>query len=164
MECRLIAGHRGENVDMHEIQSLKASEAAWLLIELSRVTVAVRQRGFCAGPLSAQDLRLADGIMKRVRSRAPLARMRQISAMRAHRRSGHDDACAVFGLPLGAIDAVLRTWAGTEAARFLGDAVAETIHEVISGSWAHTPPDVVLRHVIGRRITVCAPADDVMAN
>ena len=138
---------------------LGAAAAAWLLLGLCRAGDLATRSGLCIGELTARDVLRHGGRVQRAPAKGIGASIRHRAAARRHRRKGHDRGCLVLGVPFVTAEALLRAWAGEQAAAFLLDALLEGVEQIEAGEWPWTDVDEVLRHVIGRRITPCAPAD-----
>lgn len=138
---------------------LGAAAAAWLLLDLCRAGALAMQRGLCVGELAARDVLRHGDRLQRVPARGVGMSIRHREAVRRHRRKGHDRGCLVLGVPFVTAETLLRAWAGEQAAVFLLDALLEGVEQIEAGEWPWSDVDEVLRHVIGRRITPCAPAD-----
>jgi hypothetical protein len=137
------------------------SEAAWVLAELARATSLLREAGYCTGELRCADVRVSASGISRAGPVGVVTAARHRLAARQHRRRGHDRACALLGMPIITISNLLRGWVGEEAAGLLLDGVEEALEQLASGSWDGVGSDEVLKHVIGSRIAVRAPADHV---
>lgn len=145
---------------MTEPTTLPAAEAAWLLLEVLRGSESALRAGYCIGELRACDLTWTGSRIVRRRPRR-IDRLRHRFAMRRHARDGHDPACFGIGIPVCTARHLLRSWCGADSAEFLLDAMEHGIEELEVGEWSELGPRDVLTHVIGRRISVRAPADHV---
>ncbi len=145
---------------MRENRTLQASAGAWLLLELLRAGETTLARGSCVGELQPRDVTCESGRVARRRARR-LDRLRHVVTAMRHRRTGHDEACLRLGVPFETMRRLLHSWCGEDSAVFLLDGVEEGIDELDVGDWQGLSSSEVLRHVIGRRITVRAPADHV---
>lgn len=146
------------------LRSLKAAQCARVLLSLCEHAAEVLQRGYCVGELRARDVVVEVSAVKVLVSRRPdrlRDRMRHRAAVRRHLRHGHDSGCQVFGVPLRTMQTLLEYWGGEDAALFLVDIVHEAMNQLSLGGWGGMTPTAVLRHEIGRRLTVEPPADSV---
>jgi len=139
----------------------RAAEGAWLLLEFCARSAELRAAGYCTGLLRPNDVKLRELRLYRETVRGPIRRIRFRVLQHLHSRRGHDQHCQTLGAPRETIASLLRSWAGEEAADLLIDAVDETVDELLNGVWAHLGRDRALTHLVGRRITVHAPADHV---
>lgn len=144
-----------------------AVQCARLMLALCTHSAVTLQRGYCIGDLRPRDLIVESGAVGacatavRVRRRAPRPheRIRHRISARRHARRGHDSGCRAFGVPLPTLQRLLEAWGGEDAASFLIDIVQEAIDQLLLGGWGNLTPNEVLRHEIGRRLTLEPPAD-----
>lgn len=146
---------------MRKNYALQAATAAWLLLELLRAGEMTLAEGWCVGELRPNDVVCEGATVARRRARR-LVRLRHRLTAARHRRSGHDEACLRLGVSFGTMRRLLRSWCGDDAAAFLLDGVEEGVEQLDVGDWQGMSPSEVLRHVIGRRIEVRAPADHML--
>jgi hypothetical protein len=135
-------------------------EVAWALVELCRIGQAVQTAGWCVGPLAAGDLRWVGRKIRRAVKPRVFQRIRHRFAARAHVAHGHDRGCLVLGVPLATLERFVRAWATPQAALLILDCVDEALAELATGGWSDLRIDEILAHVVGRRITLRAPANE----
>lgn len=135
-----------------------AQRAARLLLELCQIAEHVRHNGSCVGELRATDLIIRGNRIER-RPANMMRRFRYRFAVRKHLRHGHDQFCVVLGVPYSALRELSEHWGGTEASSFLIDIVSISVQQFVGGGWHGMTAREVLKHEIGRRLTVEAPAD-----
>lgn len=56
---------------------------------------------------------------------------------------------------------MLQSWGGSETAAFLSEKIRDAVQHYARGAWQGTPLREVLKHEIGRCLTLEAPADSV---
>lgn len=137
---------------------LRAANAAARLLLLLERGEQLRAAGYCLGLLRDEDLCWCGGQVHRRRARLR-QRIRHRRAAAAHGRNGHDAACYAIGVPMTTVQELLRSWCGDDAAALLAECVAEGVSEIARGEWLHVGGAEVLRHTIGRRITLDTPAE-----
>lgn len=136
-------------------------QTANLLLQLCRVSDLTRLAGSCVGELKRPDL-----VINRTRiMRSPVrgsGRLRHRRARRRHVRRGHDQFCLVLGVPECTLTELLESWGGNEVATFLLEIVSEGLDQFQKGSWHGMSANEVIKHEIGRRLTLEAPADSLL--
>lgn len=136
-------------------------EIAWAVCRLLELTEALRVRGWCAGPLCATDVSWVGRTIRRSRAQEVVHKIRRYWTAKHHLAHGHDHYCVTLGLPKLALQRVVDTWAGEDKGLFLLDCIDEAAtslqhHE----SWPGMSRHAVLKHVVGRRVTLHSPTDE----
>ena len=143
-------------------QPITASQCARLLLVLCHHSATALQRGYCIGDLRPSDvsIELSTGEARVIRRPAgSFDRLRHRLVVRRHLKRGHDSGCRVFGVPLVTVQRLLEAWGGEESAVFLFDIVQEAMEQLSLGGWGRMSANEVLKHEIGRRLTLEPPAD-----
>ncbi|NLA66266.1 MAG: hypothetical protein GX862_10215 [Leucobacter sp.] len=138
---------------------LRAAELAAVCLELCAVGAHLAQAGWCAGELLPSEVRRVGCRVSRIAPRRGVANLRGRFRAWRHLRSGHEPGCHLFGMTRGTVERLLTDWGGAESAALVIDAFDEAVEEIQAGSWPRLQPIEVLTHLVGRRITVCAPTD-----
>ncbi|MBN9612621.1 MAG: hypothetical protein J0H64_04015 [Actinobacteria bacterium] len=160
--ARRIPGHgRGDRASPAE--GLGAAELAWALLQLFAVGGALREAGWCTGELGARDVVLSAAGLRRT-TIAGGWRTRALEARRdRHLRDGHDLGCALFGVPLTAVERLVRAWADPRAVDFVLALVRESVAELRRAGigphrgWSRAGLDEVVHYVVRARLTPRRP-------
>lgn len=146
-----------------QARRLGAAELAWAVIELVRIGCRVRALDHCVGELGLAEVRLGATGLSRAPCDGALQR-RLLERRRArHLRAGHDLGCALFGVPLGTIERLLRAWGTPRALGFARALVDEALDELrLAGvgplrGWSPERAAELAEHVIRSRITPRRP-------
>lgn len=140
-------------------QQLRAAELAWVLTELCRVGHRLSQAGWCLGQIRGDQIGWQQGTLMRMPDRHLLVRARSGFARWRHARAGHDDSCFQFGVPRSAVRRILEYWGREQTAQLVCDVFDEVMVESHLYEAAGVTTIDLLTHLVGRRITVCVPAD-----
>ncbi|MBO1901890.1 hypothetical protein J4H92_08000 [Leucobacter weissii] len=142
---------------------LSAAELAWALLALLETCIRLRDDGWCAGDLHPGDLLLHRGGVARSAPRRSISGRFSVHLQRfrrrRHLRRGHDEGCALTGVPEEAVRRLLRAWGERRAVHFATDLADEVRLELRasgigpSQGWSRAAAIELAEFVVRRRIT-----------
>lgn len=132
---------------------LSAGELTHLLLGVCELGVAVRERAACLGVGLAERLvigvagggryRRRGGFPREIRiavagPRSAFGAARELQKGARHARSGHDDGCLAFGVPLSELRLLAERWATPDSAAFTHEVFGAAAGLVAAGTDAAT--------------------------
>lgn len=139
-----------------------AAQLGWLLLELALIGERVQAQGMCLGELRPRQVGLRHGRLVRLRDSYPLDPLWNRIAVWRHASKGHDASCYLVGISRSAASRLLVAWGGAENAQFVVEVLDELGDELAQSAPRQNEIKELLTHLVGRRITVCAPTDQVI--